>query len=127
MKHVIAKLVTLGLFIFYLGCEPPTTTLTGEWNCTIVGLSGQSSALMQLTENDGQVTGTFKWDNYNLNLQINGTVNSNRQVNMETQDTTHRCILALRALKEDTFFDGGIVYYRDNFHVDNGSFTANKR
>jgi len=127
MKHVIAKLVTLGLLIFYLGCEPPTTTLTGEWNCTIVGLSGQSSAWMQLTENDGQVTGTFNWDNHNLNLQINGTVNSNRQVNMETQDTTHRCILALRALKEDTFLDGGIVYYRDNFYVDNGSFTANKR
>jgi len=127
MKHVVAKLVTLGLLIFYLGCEPPTTSLTGEWNCTIVGLSGQSSAYMQLAENNGQLTGTFNWDNHNLNLTINGTVNSQRQVNMETQDTTHRCILALRALKEDTFLDGGISYYRDNIYIDSGSFTADKR
>ena len=127
MKHVVAKIVTLGLLIFYLGCEPPTTSLTGEWDCTLIGVSGQSSAWMQLTENNGQLRGTFKWDNYNLNLKINGTVNSNRQVNMETQDTTHRCILALRALKEDTFLDGGISYYRDNFFLYSGSFTANKR
>ena len=127
MKLVVAKLVTLGLLIFYLGCEPPTTSLTGEWDCTIVGPSGPSGAWMQLTENSSQLIGTFKWDNHNLNLQINGTVNSKRQVNMETQDTTHRCILALRALKEDTFLDGGISYYRDNFYVDSGSFDADKR
>ncbi len=127
MKHVIAKLVTLGLLIFYLGCEPPTTTLTGEWNCTIVGLSGQSSAWMQLTENDGQVTGTFKWDNHNLNLQINGTVNSHRQVNLETQSTTHRIILALRTLKDETYLDGSFAYYENNLWLDGGGFGADKR
>jgi len=46
---------------------------------------------------------------------------------METQDTTHRCILALRALNKDTFLDGGISYYQDNFFVESGSFNANKR
>jgi len=70
MKHVVAKLVTFGLLIFYLDCESPTTSLTGVWDCTIVGLSGHSSAWMRLTENNGQLTGTFKWDNHNLNLPI---------------------------------------------------------
>ena len=126
MKHVVAKLVTLGLLIFYSGCEP-TTSLTGEWDCTLIGVSGQSSAWMQLTENDGQLTGTFKWDNYNLNLQINGTVNSKRQVNLETQNTNHRVILTLRVLKNETYLDGSFAYYENNFWLDGGGFGADKR
>ena len=127
MKHVVAKLLTLGLLIFYFGCEPPTTSLTGEWDCTLIGVSGQSSAWMQLTENDGQLTGTFKWDNYNLNLQINGTVNSKRQVNLETQNTNHRVILTLRVLKNETYLDGSFAYYENNFWLDGGGFGADKR
>ena len=127
MKLVVAKLVTLGLLIFYLGCEPPTTSLTGEWDCNIVGPPGPSSASMQLMENSGQITGTFKWENHNLNLQINGTVNSKRQVNMETQDTTHRIILGLRALNEDTYLEGSLAYYENNIWIDGGGFDANKR
>ena len=88
---------------------------------------------MYLDENDGKLSGTFRWDYHDLNLSVDGTVNSKRQVNMETEDDVHRCVFALRSLKDDTFLDGSIQYYvyseeaQASFHVDGGAFEANIR
>ena len=118
------------IFLFLLiwclipsGCED--LDLTGTWDCTLLTMLGISHAKMQLTENNGQLTGRFEW--IDLNLPIKGTVNFNRQVNIETQDTSHRCIFTLRSLKEETFLDGSFSYYQDNVFSDAGSFESNKR
>ena len=107
-------------------------SLTGTWDCTLnTNQYGISSAIMNLNENSGRVTGRFKW--IDLDLLLDGTVNSNRQVNMETHDSTHRCIFALRTLRDGTFLDGSFQHYmyiseiQATMHVDGGSLNATKR
>ncbi len=106
-------------------------SLTGTWDCTLLtNKLGISHAVMHLNENSGQVTGTFKW--IDLDLPLDGTVNSKRQVNMETQDSTHRCIFALRTLKDGSL-DGTFAHYiyvpesQMSIVDDTGSFDATKR
>lgn len=122
-RKALIFLFLLTMFSILSCSDDPS--LTGTWDCTLTLLSGISSANLQLTENSGQLTGKFKWND--LNLPLGGTVNANRQVNMETQDSTHRCIFALRSLRDDTFLDGGFQYYKNNFWVDGGAFDATKR
>jgi len=76
--------------IFCLGCDilsPPESSLSGTWDCSLFGITGPSSATMKLKDKNGRLSGTFQWND--INLPIDGTVNSKRQVNMETQDPTH--------------------------------------
>ena len=113
MKQYIFKIIMIGALIFYPSCilSPPDLTLTGTWNCTILSMAGPSKAVMRLKETNGRVSGSFKW--HDLYLPIDGTVNSKRQVNMETQDSTHRCIFALAThdWADRYFLDGTFQYY----------------
>ena len=132
MKHAIITIVALGSFIFYLCCSilsPPDPSLTGDWNCSLFTMIGPSNAKMKLKEKSGKVSGTFKWQD--LDLPLEGTVNSKRQVNMETQDPIHRCIFALRTIKDD-FLEGGITHYiyseenQASMWVDGGSIELRR-
>ncbi len=136
--HSVQKLsnhystLALWLILSCLGCDifSPSTTLTGKWDCTLAG-PVPSSATMDLKENSGNLSGTFYWKN--LSLPINGTVNSKRQINMEMQESIHRCVFAGKVKEDRTYFDGAMHYYRyDSLQqasvwLDGGGFWAEKR
>ncbi len=121
------KSLVLFLFIvIFLPSCSEDSSLTGRWECSmLIMMNTDASATMTLKEQGGKLTGKFYWDE--LSLSLEGTVNSRRQVNMETTDSTHRCIFALRALEGNTFLDGSFSYYRNNIYVDSGSFEAYKK
>jgi len=128
MKRINRIFWTVGTLIYYLACGPLSlsdSSLSGTWDCTLLGVSVLSSAEMKLKEDDGKLTGNIKWND--LNLPISGTVNSKRQVNIEAQESPDRVLITLAAMKDDTFLDGSFSYYQNFTFVDGGSFDAEKR
>ena len=134
MRRATFRIIMLGSILSYIGCDilfPSDSSLSGKWDCELLGGMGPSNAVLDLKEKNGKISGTFEWND--LNLPVKGTVNSKRQVNFEAQDDIHRIIFTLRALKDDTILDGSFAYYRYNEYTqstmatDAGSVYAEKR
>lgn len=115
-------------FFICLECDifsPSDFSLTGKWDCELLGFTGISTALLDIDEESGRISGNIKWND--LNLPVKGTVNSKRQVNIETKDPNQRIILNLRALKDNSILDGSFSYYLNNLFMDGGSVYGEKR
>jgi len=109
MKHLLFVLFYSLFICLACGILSPESSLTGTWRCSLFTMNGSSNAKMTLTEKNGKVNGSFIWQD--LDLRISGTVNSKRQVNLETEDPIHRCIFALRTINDD-FLEGSFSHYK---------------
>ncbi|HXG06853.1 MAG TPA: hypothetical protein VNI77_05960 [Nitrososphaera sp.] len=100
----------LFLFVLLSGCKkndpvsPPPPTMTGRWDVTWTGPGGSITGLMDLTENNGALSGTITIAN--LPVAFSGTVSLSYQVVLGGSDSGGRYLITGTTTAQKNTFTG---------------------
>lgn len=102
----------LSFLIFVGGCKkddpvappPPPPVMTGRWDYTLTGTAGSITGLLDLTENDGALSGSITIAN--ASLPLSGTVTQSYQVTLGGQDASGRMLITGTTTSSKNTFNG---------------------